>query len=249
MSWTTLRDGIDTYMASLVATYGSSAYRAIIKGGLFEAVAKGVVDEVTGSIPSNQQTIYTFDESPGPWTLANGTGSATITGGVCRLSSAAGTSPSFTTAPKAYLTHAYNPNHVTLWGRIASTNQTGSAYNMAVALSTAGGYRLHSLATGNGIPYALVNGANVASGSAGQVPMDGTGWLGVRVCGNFCEWYYGAGTTHPTAFTLFHQATITTFKYSIIELVIRYASGALPATFTVTFDDVVLTEDMPLPGM
>lgn len=250
MSWSTLKAGLDTYMAGLVSGY-TGAVRVIIRDGVFESIAKAVVDEITGSVNPARYTDYDFSASPGPWTLSNGTGSATITGGVCRLSSAAGTSPTLTTGPRAYLTHVYNPNHVTLWGRIDAFNQVGGSYNAAIALSTAGGYRLHALVTGAGTPYALVNGSNVASGAPGSVPLDGTGWLLVRVLGNFAEWYYGTGvgTAPPTAFTRLHQATLTTFNYTIIEMVIRYSSGALPDTLTVDFDDVRLTEDMPFPGV
>lgn len=60
MSWTTLRDGIDTYMAALVSSYGSSIFRSIIKGGLFEAIAKGCVDEFTGGAPNVQDETFAF---------------------------------------------------------------------------------------------------------------------------------------------------------------------------------------------
>lgn len=207
-----------------------------------------------GSAAPSTETTYTFSSSTGV-TLVNGSvgGTAAVTGGVLRCTVPATPSASYyggTLAapygevPAPLGTTARQPLHWRARVRVAAVPIGTIAYFLAV--SAGGNHRAGIFLVGDGSGRSEYNSAPQGYGSAGWsagvVPVDGTGWLEIEICGSVGTYRYGTGTatTQPTTWTTHATVTLPTIDaYTKVRLI--GASNSPPGSaLSVDFDDLTL---------
>lgn len=196
-------------------------------------------------------TTYDFASATGV-TLVNGTvgGSAAVTGGVLRLTCpdtpSAGYFGGTLEAPYGQIavpldSTGRQPIRWRARARVVAISATGVGYLLAVSSGGSQRAGLFIGADGSGGAEDNSGPSTYATWAAGVLPIDGTGYVEIEVCGPLATYRYGTGTTSvpPTTWTTVATAALPSAAlYNVVRLVgATYSTAASPRV--VDFDDLV----------
>jgi hypothetical protein len=204
--------------------------------------------------PHLTKTIYTFSSSSG-WTQTAGTGSASITGGQARLSISLGTVATYDGSngylgPRIFRSHGADQTCFSVYARLVNFTNSDNFSNTGLEIRNTDASQLYTiLVIGDGTVYAgdLTANSNLTNSAIGALPLDGTGWMALRLRGLSLTFQYGTGTSSvpPTIWTVLRVQDLGSYNkgFDRFGFFQRQVISGAAAQVSATWDDARVIDD------
>jgi hypothetical protein len=203
----------------------------------------------TTSYPHDTKATYDFSSSSG-WTTTNGSGTASITSGKARLVIPLNTVATYDgsngyNGPVIFRSHGANKLDFVVYARLSAFTNADSLSNTGIEIrNTDASQKYALLVISDGTVYTvnLTSNTNISNTAASALPLNGTGWMMIRVTpGAICFWYgTGTSSTPPTTWTLAYllpQVALTK-PFDRVGPFLRQVISGNPAQLTADWDDL-----------